>query len=127
MISKSHYEHLKALDEAELTDQDKKDIKEYEDEVIQNNIDNPIVPGASSVPNNQDNFETMVKKRNEQAQEAKEILAPVPQEDEEEDKKSFSITKIVAIGLLTVSAIGIVLNLKKAQAPHNLAETGEKK
>ena len=84
-----------------------------ENEVIENNNNPDINPDENLDSSSKDNFETKVKKRNEQAEEAKEQLSPVPEDDEEEEEKSHSLFEILGYGLIAASAAGIVFNVLK--------------
>lgn len=97
--------------------------KVLEDETITENIssvDNDINENISTVSNN--NFESEVKKRNEQALQGKEEIYSTDEEDEEEPKKSNNIFKYIGIGLVSVSVLGLIYSLKNTKKPENLVD-----
>lgn len=103
---------------------EEKQQEENTNAVIKNSDDTDSNPDENLDNNSSDNIETVVKKRNEMAEEAKEQLAPVPEDDEKEDKPK-SILKYLGFGLLALCAAGVVLSRKKAQETHNLEQNGE--
>lgn len=92
--------------------------------VIENSNDTDIDTNENLATGIDDNIETVVKKRNEEAEKGKEQLLPVP-EDEEEEKKSSSFLKYGAVALLSLCALGVYFNRKNTPNPHNLAQNGE--
>lgn len=97
------------------------EVEEIIDELVENN--NNSNPGTDEIVDSgsDDNFEATVKERNEQAEEAKEILNPGIEEDEEKDSKKGSIVKtgliVVGTGLVLYGAFNVYSGYKTAQTP----------
>lgn len=99
--------------------------KVLEDETINENIssvDDDINENISTVSNN--NFESEVKKRNEQALQGKEEIESFNdvQNEEFQEKKSNNIFKYIGIGLVAVSVGGLIYSIKNIKKPENLAD-----
>lgn len=95
------------------------EVEEIIDEIVKDNNDNNPSSDEIVASGSDDNFEATVKARNEQAEEAQEILSPQVEEMEEPKPKKWTIAKIglliVGTGLVGVGVLGAVRAHKTAQ------------
>lgn len=107
------------LNENNVCDTCAKELEEVIVAVVENNNDNNSSSDEIVDSGSDDNFETTVKERNKQAEEAQEILSPQVEELEEPKPKKWTIAKIglliVGTGLVGVGVLGAVRAHKTAQ------------